>query len=172
MNKNKVTITAYLLLFIHCCYSQQKKNIVGTWYLKEEHVSYSILHFYDDSTAKFSTIVDTVYRFRYYVSNGFLYTRDRLHQVDSFPIIKLNKRKLVFENFRESITMRKLGQPEMKKPLFSIFKRNEKIKRYYKKAPKYWREHIKSQKRMSYRKYKKMEKLNPPKKGGIYDWNF
>ena len=172
MNKNNVIITACLLLFTHYCYSQPMKKIVGTWYLKEQQASYSILVFYDDSTTKFSTIVDTTFRFRYYIKNGFLYTRDRFHQVDSFPILKLSRRKLVFKNFRESITMRELGGLKEKKSLFNIFKRDEKIKRYYKRAPKYWRKEIRRTKKMSYRKYTLQQKLHPPRRGGIYDWNF
>ena len=150
MDKNKIIITAYLLIFIPCCYSQQKKNIVGAWYLKKEQASYTFLHFYDDSAASFSTWGDTTYRFKYYVGNSFLFTRDRLHQIDSFKILKLNRRKLVFQTFRE----------------------NQTIQRYYKRAPRYWREEIKRRKKMSYRRYIKQLKQHPPKRGGIYGWNF
>ena len=78
------------------------KDIVGKWILAVKQVNYPSLVFNTDSTAVFTSMGDTIYRFKYYVDKTELVLKDINEKVTRDKILKLDRDSLVFETLADN----------------------------------------------------------------------
>lgn len=104
MKRNHSFLCALLLTSLIACSNlsrQQTDNfasdIVGEWQLTVKQVNYPKLIFNRDSTAIFTSMGDTIYRYKYYVEKSNLVLRDIDGKLTRDKILKLSKDSLIFE---------------------------------------------------------------------------
>jgi hypothetical protein len=104
MKRHRNFFSVLLLASLLACsnVSQKQENnfssdIVGEWSLTVKQVNYPKLIFNPDSTAVFTSMGDTIYRYRYYVEQSELVLKDINEQLTRDKILKLDKDSLVFE---------------------------------------------------------------------------
>lgn len=93
----------FSLLTISCTRtpSVTLNKIQGRWILQDSKaIEFREISFWKDSLATFSTRVDTIYRFKYYLKKSNLILIDPFNQknLTTNQIIKLNKKELVFRS--------------------------------------------------------------------------
>ncbi|QEE50306.1 hypothetical protein FUA48_12180 [Flavobacterium alkalisoli] len=107
LNKHYM-IGAVLIIFLSCSFVKQDKNIIyqrdiiGTWLLNKKQVNYPQLTFSSDNTCIFTSMGDTLYRFKYEVKGNELILEDVLKQVSRNKIISLTRTTLIFEKLVEN----------------------------------------------------------------------
>ena len=106
MMKNVIII--FGLLFGSCGTLQKIENgnstIVGKWCLGSNEINYPTVTFGTNSMAVFSSRMDTVYTFRYYVQSNKLNLVQPTREINKDRILKLTKDSLVFETLLEHKT--------------------------------------------------------------------
>lgn len=96
-------ILIILFLLISCDKTpKQFSSILGEWILTTSQINYPIIQFNSDSTAIFSSRGDTIYRYKYYVQDDFLYLIDNEKNKNQFKIEKLDSLNLVFSNLLDN----------------------------------------------------------------------
>jgi hypothetical protein len=90
-----------LFLMTSCYKNQKTSSILGNWVLTNSQINYPEIQFNLDSSAIFYSYGDTIYRYKYYVQNNFLYLIDFEQNKTRFKIEKLDNIHLVFSNFLE-----------------------------------------------------------------------
>ena len=107
LHKPYLILTA-LIVLLSCSFVTSDKNIVsesnivGTWHLNKKQVNYPQLTFSSDNTCIFTSMGDTLYRFKYEVKGDELILEDILKKISKNKIISLTKNTLVFEKLLEN----------------------------------------------------------------------
>ena len=76
----------------------ENTEILGEWLLIKKQINYPMLTFNKDSNAIFSSMGDTVYRFKYYVKDSQLVLRDINGVMSKNVILKLDRDSLIFKS--------------------------------------------------------------------------
>lgn len=112
----KLSNILYSTLFLLSCGSsadQQKvndynnKDIIGKWILTVKQVNYPSLVFNADSTAVFTSMADTIYRFKYYVDKTELVLKDINEKTIRDKILKMDRDSLIFETLADNKQVQK-----------------------------------------------------------------
>lgn len=104
---NRIPSIIIALVTLFSCVSMDKKNyqyenLIGTWVLTKKQVNYPELTFNKDKTCFFTSMGDTIYRFKYELEKDKLILEDILGTVKKNRILKLTKEELVFETLWEN----------------------------------------------------------------------
>ncbi|ELM3645234.1 hypothetical protein LIS90_13535 [Flavobacterium psychrophilum] len=108
MRKHNNILFIYLIFgcaFIFNCCGQTKfkpKDIIGKWSLTIKQLNYPTLIFKSDSTAVFTSMGDTIYRFKYFVDRKQLFLKDINGRLTKNNILKLDKEYLVFKTLLDN----------------------------------------------------------------------
>lgn len=103
-------IILYILLTLSCTPTKNiqknilSKNIIGRWCLTVNQTNYPSITFREDSLAIFDSRGDTVYRFKYYLSESDLFLVQPTSEVRKNHILSLTKDSLIFETLLEHNT--------------------------------------------------------------------
>lgn len=101
---NKSYIIIFVLATLLSCSFSSKNNpnhesqIIGTWVLNKKQVNYPKLTFKSNSTCIFTSMGDTLYKFKYRVTGSELILEDVLGRIEKNKILELSKDVLIFEN--------------------------------------------------------------------------
>ncbi len=113
-NKNIHFIVSILLLGLSSCNGQKNDTannlsdiIIGKWTLTVKQVNYPTILFNKDSTAIFTSMGDTIYRFKYYLSKNELVLKDFNHKKTRDKILKLDSDSLIFETLADEKRVQK-----------------------------------------------------------------
>lgn len=106
---NKISIVVISLIVIFSCVSvnkidDQNENIIGAWALNKRQINYPELIFKKDNTCIFTSMGDTIYRFKYELEKDKLILEDIRGTIKKNHILKLTKSELVFEALWENKT--------------------------------------------------------------------
>lgn len=106
---NRVPSIVIALVTLFSCVSMDKKNyryenLIGTWILTKKQVNYPELTFNNDKTCIFTSMGDTIYRFKYDLKRDELILEDMEGTIKKNRILKLTKEELVFESLWENKT--------------------------------------------------------------------
>lgn len=77
------------------------ESIIGRWCLTVNQTNYPSITFREDSLSIFDSRGDTVYWFKYYVKEPYLYLVQPNHEVKKNKILKLSSDSLIFETLLE-----------------------------------------------------------------------
>ena len=105
MNLSICVSIAICLLF--CCRSTRlsspkELSIVGRWDLMDYSIDYVELSFYQDSSSIITSRSDTIFRYKYWVTNGYLALVDEFNDTTRDKIMKLTDSLLYLETLRKS----------------------------------------------------------------------
>jgi len=100
-------LTCCILFLLSCSYlrisnpTKSDKRIVGRWCLTTNQTNYPSITFRNDSLSIFDSRGDTIYWFKYYVSNSVLWLIQPNGELNGNRIMKLSKDSLIFETLLE-----------------------------------------------------------------------
>jgi hypothetical protein len=101
MKKHHKYTLLFLVLFSFSCNTSKnnfrKFSIEGTWYLNKKQVDFPSISFKSDNTCIFSSMGDTLYRFKYKIKDEYLILTDINNNISKDKIMKISKDSLVFE---------------------------------------------------------------------------
>jgi hypothetical protein len=100
--KMKILLIELLLIMGACnqnnTYIIDKNKLLGEWTLSKNEINYPSLTFNADSIAVFTSMADTIYRFKYSIKNNLIILKD-IYNVERINKVKmLNHHELIFYN--------------------------------------------------------------------------